>query len=93
MKLHIITFNPPLVYMCLFTLSYDILIASRLVNKLIGFDIEFKQDGDMTCLDVYTKISSCFISVLDNQIIYNFHENLLQMNYVIHVSTTVAEIS
>lgn len=60
MKLHISTLIPPLVYMCLLTLSYDILIASRLVNKLIWFNwywIQTRRGYDVSgCIHVNIKL-------------------------------------
>lgn len=80
MKLHIITFNPPLVYMCLFTLSYDILIASRLVNKLIWYWIQTRRGYDVSgCIHVNTKLLYFCIRQSNNlQFSWKFASNELR---------------
>lgn len=80
MKLHIITFIPPLVYMCLFTLSYDILIASRLVNKLIWYWIQTRRGYDVSgCIHVNIKLLYFCIGQSNNlQFSWKFASNELR---------------
>lgn len=80
MKLHIITFIPPLVYMCLFTLSYDILIASRLVNKLIWYWIQTRREyGVSGCIHVNIKLLYFCIGQSNNlQFSWKFASNELR---------------
>lgn len=83
MKLHISTLIPPLVYMCLLTLSYDILIASRLVNKLIWFNwywIQTRRGYDVSgCIHVNIKLLYFCIGQSSNlQFSWKFASNELR---------------